>query len=47
MKDSRVGAFGAMALVLALLAWPLVQSATLLLNEMASFESASVSGRAD
>lgn len=31
----------------ALLAWPLVQSAALLLNEMASFESASVSGRAD
>lgn len=30
----------------ALLAWPLVQSAALLLNEMASFESASVSGRA-
>ncbi len=29
----------------ALLAWPLVQSAALLLNEMASFESASVSGR--
>ncbi len=31
----------------ALLAWPLVQSAALLLNEMASFESASISGRAD
>ena len=31
----------------ALLAWPLVQSAALLLNEMASFESANVSGRAD
>ncbi len=31
----------------ALLAWPLVQSAAMLLNEMASFESASVSGRAD
>jgi len=31
----------------ALLAWPLVQSAALILNEMASFESANVSGRAD
>ena len=30
----------------ALLAWPLVQSAALLLNEMASFESAGVSGKA-
>ena len=29
----------------ALLAWPLVQSAALLMNEMASFESAGVSGR--
>ena len=29
----------------ALLAWPLVQSAALLLNEMASFESANVSGK--
>ncbi len=29
----------------ALLAWPLVQSAALLLNEMASFESAGVSGK--
>ena len=29
----------------ALLAWPLVQSAALLLNEMASFESASISGK--
>ena len=29
----------------ALLAWPLVQSATLLMNEMASFESAGVSGK--
>ena len=29
----------------ALLAWPLVQSAALLMNEMASFESASVSGK--
>ena len=28
----------------ALLAWPLVQSAALLMNEMASFESAGVSG---
>ena len=31
----------------ALLAWPLVQSAALLLNEMASFESASISGKTD
>ncbi len=31
----------------ALLAWPLVQSAALLMNEMASFESAGVSGKAD
>jgi nicotinate-nucleotide--dimethylbenzimidazole phosphoribosyltransferase len=31
----------------ALLAWPLVQSAALLFNEMASFESAQVSGKAD
>ena len=31
----------------ALLAWPLVQSAALLINEMASFESAGVSGKAD
>ena len=30
----------------ALLAWPLVQSAALLLNEMASFDSANVSGKA-
>ena len=30
----------------ALLAWPLVQSAALLMNEMASFESAGVSGKA-
>ena len=30
----------------ALLAWPLVQSAALLMNEMASFESAQVSGKA-
>jgi len=30
----------------ALLAWPMVQSAALLLNEMASFESAGVSGKA-
>jgi nicotinate-nucleotide--dimethylbenzimidazole phosphoribosyltransferase len=29
----------------ALLAWPLVQSAALLMNEMASFESAGVSGK--
>ena len=29
----------------ALLAWPLVQSAALLLNEMASFESANISGK--
>ena len=31
----------------ALLAWPLVQSAALILNEMASFESASISGKRD
>ena len=31
----------------ALLAWPMVQSAALLINEMASFESAGVSGKAD
>ena len=31
----------------ALLAWSLVQSAALLLNEMASFESASISGKTD
>ena len=31
----------------ALLAWPLVQSAALLMNEMASFESAGVSGKAE
>ncbi|MGB4115218.1 MAG: nicotinate-nucleotide--dimethylbenzimidazole phosphoribosyltransferase [Polaromonas sp.] len=31
----------------ALLAWPMVQSAALLMNEMASFESAGVSGKAD
>jgi nicotinate-nucleotide--dimethylbenzimidazole phosphoribosyltransferase len=30
----------------ALLAWPMVQSAALLMNEMASFESAGVSGKA-
>ena len=30
----------------ALLAWPMVQSAALLMNEMASFESANVSGKA-
>ena len=29
----------------ALLAWPMVQSAALLMNEMASFESAGVSGK--
>jgi nicotinate-nucleotide--dimethylbenzimidazole phosphoribosyltransferase len=31
----------------ALLAWPLLQSAALLMNEMASFESAGVSGKID